>query len=734
MTHGASPLAAFHLIGDRSGLEPGAATGPELRPALYARYQELERLRFDYPVILARPAGDAPWAESLTDAIDRVLRKIAAPGSEGEALRRQVLGLEQAIRSRVSGGAGGALSSLWEHARRELLDLGKASGGAQNAALERNLQAARECLGLEGEVVACDPALPGRLLTRAWQEAERRKAERLIRRIARLRQKLSDILEVDDMNSPGARSAERLERALGSADRNVFDFDAMARLLRTAPLAEPIPRRRRARIQAALDILRGQQFVNAPDGSAEATVNGYRFRYEDGRQALAAFRERLPAMAELVKALSIAELESDNHYDEGRHDAFFEGFDEHRLGPGDVAQFPAYLLCLDAPDEDALTAVFGVLRAGLPFKVLVQPGDVLGRDGIDEGQLSLGLQAQQAARMAAGLDNVFVMQASAAMLYRLRDAVERGLSSDRPALFSVYAGAGYLDAAAATESRLFPSFVYDPAAGPGLAQRYSLDGNPQRDREWAAQRVEFETADRAYKSLETVFTPVDYAASDPRFANRFACVASDAWTAEMEPLARYLERPRARRGGRLPYVLLVDADGALQRAVVDEKLVDAAERCRDGWRSLQELGGIGNSHAEVALAEARQAWEQERRDWQAQAAGVEAASAPAATAVPAAVEPAPQAVAEPASEPSSDDPWIETVRCTSCNECTQLNDRMFGYDADKRAFIKDPDAGTYRQLVEAAESCQVAIIHPGKPRNPDEPGLEDLLRRAEPFL
>ena len=29
------------------------------------------------------------------------------------------------------------------------------------------------------------------------------------------------------------------------------------------------------------------------------------------------------------------------------------------------------------------------------------------------------------------------------------------------------------------------------------------------------------------------------------------------------------------------------------------------------------------------------------------------------------------------------------------------------------------------QLVEAAESCQLAIIHPGKPWNPDEPNLED---------
>ena len=37
-------------------------------------------------------------------------------------------------------------------------------------------------------------------------------------------------------------------------------------------------------------------------------------------------------------------------------------------------------------------------------------------------------------------------------------------------------------------------------------------------------------------------------------------------------------------------------------------------------------------------------------------------------------------------------------------------------------------------IVEAAESCQVSIIHPGKPRDAAEPGLDDLVKRAQPFL
>ena len=58
---------------------------------------------------------------------------------------------------------------------------------------------------------------------------------------------------------------------------------------------------------------------------------------------------------------------------------------------------------------------------------------------------------------------------------------------------------------------------------------------------------------------------------------------------------------------------------------------------------------------------------------------------------------------------------------------------MFAYNENKQAYIKDPDAGTFRELVEAAEVCQVAVIHPGKPRNPKEPGLEELIERANSF-
>ena len=93
----------------------------------------------------------------------------------------------------------------------------------------------------------------------------------------------------------------------------------------------------------------------------------------------------------------------------------------------------------------------------------------------------------------------------------------------------------------------------------------------------------------------------------------------------------------------------------------------------------------------------------------------------------------PPDAADATAAPVSDEPFVETPRCTTCNECTDLNNRMFAYDANMQAYIADIDAGTYRELVEAAESCQVAIIHPGKPKNRNESNLDELVKRAEPF-
>lgn len=731
MSHGASPLAAFHRVGDRSRLPEPDAPAAALRPALFGNYRDLRALRTDFPLLLTSTPGTGPWVISLADAVDATLRKTTRPGAADEETRRKALALEESVRRNLRQGRYASLPQAWEAAWRVL-------SGGENTTPESTLESAPAAPDFDGDLVGCDRETAGRLVRRAWLESERRKGRWLHNRIQRLEQKLTDILQADFIHSGSARDAQQLENAVGGTDRAVFDFEAMARVLRSAPAADPLPARRRRRIEDAIDTLRSQRFAG-PDGLPGGS-GLHPFEFDDCAAAREAFRERLDDMQRLVRAITIAELEADNHYVEARHDRFFEAFDADRLGPGDFELFPSYLVCIEELDGDQRNEVLHLLESGLPFKIIAQSTDILGSMASSHAQVSSGKPGQNLARMALGLDDVFVLQAPNAFLYRLRHEVLQAVSVPQAALMSVYAGTDYLVSASACESRAFPCFAYDPSASGGQAGRFRLTGNPQQERDWPRHQFEYEAAAHERQVVETAFTVADFVAADPRFASRFAPVGNNDALADEEnelvAVDHYLRMSARERARAVPCVMLIDEQNRLRRAVVDDRLVEAAARCQNAWRNLQELGGIGNSHARAALREAQRCWDDEK----AQLAAPQSArhsdqqsTQPAAAAATASA-PAPVAVEETAATPSSDDPWIETIRCTSCNECKEINDRMFAYDEDNRAYIADPDAGTYRELVQAAETCQVAIIHPGKPRNPDEPGLEELLKRAEPFL
>jgi len=181
---------------------------------------------------------------------------------------------------------------------------------------------------------------------------------------------------------------------------------------------------------------------------------------------------------------------------------------------------------------------------------------------------------------------------------------------------------------------------------------------------------------------------------------------------------------------------MVDESNILHRVVVSKAMTDAAKRYGKSWRSLQEFGGIGNSHALRLLDREKRIWEEEKQKEIDELRGqLEGAAAAEVAEAPVGAEAEAAAEAEAEVEAISPDvSYIETVRCSTCNECTDRNNKMFKYNENKQAYIADLEAGTYRQMVEAAEVCKLAIIHPGKPWNPDEPNLEELMKRAAPFI
>jgi pyruvate-ferredoxin/flavodoxin oxidoreductase len=75
-------------------------------------------------------------------------------------------------------------------------------------------------------------------------------------------------------------------------------------------------------------------------------------------------------------------------------------------------------------------------------------------------------------------------------------------------------------------------------------------------------------------------------------------------------------------------------------------------------------------------------------------------------------------------------PWIDSEECTACDECIKINPSMFKYDDNQKAYIADPHAGPYSDLVKAAEKCTAQIIHPGLPRDRSAPDIDKWIARG----
>ncbi len=741
----------FHLTGKRGDVGSGDALQRDIYPALLAPYRQLSKLRYDYPLILLDDKTEA-FLDTLSSVINRLLREIAPEGDAGARLRQHVLRLETRMRELAAGGSHSTLSALWEHAEKSLLADCKKS---EAESLKNSLDTARFALKTDGRVVDCDDRLPAQLLQHTWARVEARRTRQTLGQIKTLIIKLRDMLKVDDLKTGRARTPQRLKQTLGKRYQDAFDFELMSELLDDSAPNNRLPADRRGRVTAALSILESQKFFGLIDRDKH-TQDGtqHSFLFNNISMALKAYGDRLPEIAQVIKAIAIAELECENAYRESEHAAYFECFGAQALAPSDLALFPSYLICLQESECDSRekAELTEIASSDLPMKVLLQMTDVLGEPSPVDGQLHRGAFVQQLANAFVAPGNAYVLQSASSNVYQQREELQKGLEFAGPAIFSILSGReqrennlqAYLLAAAAMESRVFPAFSYDPAAGRGLADRFSIDANPDIEQDWPRRELRYEDEDLQTITEEQAFTLVDFAVTDPRYGGYFSPVSRESWNDELLPVADYLDLADDETFEKVPYVSIIDTNNVLRRLVVDDNLIRIAGHCRDRWRVLQEQGGINNSYASALLSQEKIAWEEEK-EAQIQSIRAELAQSVQTAAADAVTAPA---VKESAGEPEipveaeaapeevavvSDDPYIETPLCTTCDECTNKNDRMFAYDDNKQAYIKDLDAGTFKDLVEAAELCQVAIIHPGKPRNQNEPGLDELIKRAEPF-
>lgn len=778
-------LFTFFYYGHREG--DGGGKAPV--PALLHQHRDLSRVRHEYPVCLI-PRGPGAPGRTLAQIFSDLVETEA--GEDGDAQRRfrqHALRLEFAVRSLASGvKTPGRLSDLCAKAADQLLETTPLSKD-RAAKLREDLEKVLQVLPVDGDVISCSSGAPEKLFQSAMSAFWSERAARYLPDLDEVIRETQNILDSANSRSEGAQSAEQLAEA--SAEEDGLDYEAMSNILGKSRLTDPLPSKRRKRIERALETMRrvrplyasaaGKDAGGEPPFQLECVVN-------DCPAAAAQHHLRMSVMTDFFKSMRIARLEIDNKYHAVSHDPFFAHFDPSELTDEELTHCPPVLIYLDSVfiKKARKIELLNLLATGTPVKVLVQLGDLCHND--KDGTASPAPSwTSQIASMVSAMGNVYVSQVTASRPSIMQESMMEGLHYNGPALFTVFCPDPasnpdldtYLIAASAEEARTFPTFTYDPGKGETQADRVNVLQNPQNDRIWPVDNFVYQTEAEEQRQLELAFTPADFLLADKRFAHMFWNLPTEMWMEELVPLQEYLQSPADDDDDapeRVPYLTAVDADGKVARVVPTRQILVAVERAAQAWRGLQEMGGIDNSHALALIAEEKARLEEEmKRQVEAieqkysseldrdlgdlseeiirRIAGqliAQGQGAPSFTAFPKAPAAAPpslptaEARAEAPAEAeveeeeedeavTFDDPYIDTPLCTSCNDCMKVNAQVFLYNENKQAYLGDVSKATYEQLVQAAEKCPVHIIHPGKPKNPNEPNLDELVKRAAKF-
>lgn len=416
------------------------------------------------------------------------------------------------------------------------------------------------------------------------------------------------------------------------------------------------------------------------------------------------------------------------------------------------------------------------MMSGKPIKVVVVDTQVYSNTGgqactsgfmgqiSDMAQFGKVIKGKEEIRKEIGLITMahrttYFMQSTMSNANHMIEGFVQGLMSRRPALFNLYTSCqpehgigddmGHHQARLAVESRAYPLYRYDPDRGDTVAECLDLDGNPSINLDWPVAKIVYTERGRE-KEMEIPTTFVDFAVTETRFRKHFRKVPRDAWHEDMVLVSEYIDFDEDDREGKVPYVWALDAKQQLSRLLVDEPMVKSAEERRDFWVMLKGLAELEESTVpDDAQLESRIRQEVVQKI----AAGLvglvsgnqaldlnavleSGASQPVPDQPPALTVVDSVAPAAPAAEPSSGEymaPWIDTEECTACDECILINPQIFEYNSEKKAFIKNPDGGPYRDIVKSAEKCTAQIIHPGLPRDRSAKDIAKWIKRGEKF-
>lgn len=501
----------------------------------------------------------------------------------------------------------------------------------------------------------------------------------------------------------------------------------------------------------------------------------------------ALFNKQAHQFTKAVIAMHMATLELGSKYIESIHDQFFQNFSWRSISSEELEACPPVILIEESAllTSSELPLLTNLIASNKPVKILAisTSGNYEYSQNGMLGEESFNHKRELFATCMA-LRNAYIFQTGIDEPSLVYKAIQQGLSLATPSIWHFNTPSPafindvdeYVRISAATEGRQFARASYSPSINSKWGSRFDISQNPQEAENWPSYDIEYTNTDTKNDLLTWPFTYADFCALDPEFTKNLFIVSPEYWTDDLIPLHQYLSLSTSEIYSKIPFIWLVDSNLEMVKAAIHYPLVNSCMERLEFWNFLQELSGVNSYHVEQAvklteekmnvekeatieklikdhesmLAEALQNAESDimerlastlldlDSDLLANQAGKSSKSTKKEpTKTRESKEPvAPVEETEvKAEEPMliSQEPWIASTLCTTCNECTEKYPSAFKYNSDKQAIFTDYKSLTFAELVDSAEKCPAKCIHPGLPQNPNEPGLDDLIKRAQAF-
>ena len=443
-------------------------------------------------------------------------------------------------------------------------------------------------------------------------------------------------------------------------------------------------------------------------------------------------------------ALRIANLDLQDQYNPETHDRLFRCFNWHHFSADEFALLPAVIsMGGDGATYDiGFGALSRLLVSETPIKVVVLNTGAYSNTGGQTSTASFTAQdsdltrfgvahsGKQEDRKELGLiasfhPKVLVIQTNAALQsHFMKNTMDFLTYNESPAVFDTYTtcqpehgiadDAGSRQAILAVESRMNPVFVHDPRRGDTLADRFSLEGNPEIGKDWITATLDYIDDEGHAQLLERPFTAADFAISEGRFKKHFRPVNDEG---EPIPVHEYIDLDETGRYGKVPFIWSTRADGKLIKLTMTSAIIDLTEERRRNWRMLEYLGGLHIDRMETDHRRALDDWQQKYQQangarenaidsiarGMAELASASGAPATSIEGIPVTVASAAQTatrIPAPASQNQDGGPLVEITaddlpKCTNCKTCYQDLGELF----EKTKIVVDGSAKEVSRVI-----------------------------------